>query len=575
MGMDARNRTLPDWFTRLRTGQLALPRFQRYESWGHSQVVTLLDSVIRGRPVGAALVLAIGDQEPFVSRPMGGAPPRTESINEHLLDGQQRLTALWRALNNLYEDRTYFALLSPESDDTPLVVGISRWDRNGQRYPLWADQPGAQLERGLVPASLLNPETGSDEIGHWCDEATNYDAKSRNIERQIGQLQRAVREANLPYLVLPVGTDPDVAIDVFVKMNTTAVQLDEFDILVAQFEGATGESLHDLEGSLRAAIPATERYIPVSELVLRVAALRENHPPTEASFMRLDMQRLLDDWSAIERGIAGAIAFLAEERIFDRERLPTIAVIPVLASVWSLMPQSLDAHGQARTVLRQYLWRSFFTDRYERGAATAALQDHRGLVAQLVSGDMGASAPILDESEYPIVEVETLKGAPWPKLRNTLARGILAVSLRGGGRDFADDTPASHEALTKREYHHLFPAALLREASIADWKINLALNCSLLTWNTNRDISAKEPVAYLRERVDRANLDSWQIQSRLNSHTIPFDQLNVGGYSEESDADKRAESIREDYEKFLDARAEAIHRAAVDLSNGREWNGLA
>lgn len=70
MGMEARNRALPDWFTRIRTGQLALPRFQRFESWGHAEVVTLLDSVIRGRPVGAALVLETGGGEPFVSRPM-------------------------------------------------------------------------------------------------------------------------------------------------------------------------------------------------------------------------------------------------------------------------------------------------------------------------------------------------------------------------------------------------------------------------------------------------------------------------------------------------------------------------
>ena len=62
---------------------------------------------------------------------------------------------------------------------------------------------------------------------------------------------------------------------------------------------------------------------------------------------------------AIEKGIAGAIGFLNEEHIFDRDRLPTVAVVPVLASIWSQMPQSLDAHGQARTLLRQYLWRSF------------------------------------------------------------------------------------------------------------------------------------------------------------------------------------------------------------------------
>ena len=129
--------------------------------------------------------------------------------------------------------------------------------------------------------------------------------------------------------------------------------------------------------------------------------------------------------------------------------------------------------------------------------------------------------------------VEELERAPWPRLRNTLARGILAATLRGGGRDFADGTPANRDSLSKREYHHLFPAALLRnDGCLDESQINLALNCALVTWNTNRNISAKEPVAYLRERVQRAPLGEEQIRSRLNSHIIPFEELNAGGYSD-------------------------------------------
>lgn len=208
MGMEARNRALPDWFTGVRTGQLALPRFQRFESWSHAEVVTLLDSVIRGRPVGAALVLQIGDKEPFVSREMAGAPPRTERTTEHLLDGQQRLTALWKALNDLYEDRTYFAVLEPEADDAPLANSVSRWMNKGRRYPLWADQPREQLNRGLVPMRLLDPEVGSEEIGEWCDGATDSITESRITERKVARLQTAVRNANLPFLALPVDTPP-------------------------------------------------------------------------------------------------------------------------------------------------------------------------------------------------------------------------------------------------------------------------------------------------------------------------------------------------------------------------------
>ena len=573
MGMEASNRRIPMWLTRVRTGQLVLPRFQRFESWSHGEVVTLLDSVLRGRPVGAALVLAIGNREPFISRPMDGAPTPTERVTEHLLDGQQRLTALWKALNDGYGNRTYFVVLKREADDESLVTGISRWTRNSRRYPLWADDPKEQWERGLVPMRLLDPDVGMSEVSEWCDRATDSLEESRALSYKVLPLQTAVREANLPYLELPVETPPDEAIDVFIKMNTSSVRLSAFDIVVAQLEAATGQSLHDLEGSLRSAVPDAERYVEVPDLVLRVAALREDRPPTESSFMQLDLQRLSDEWEAIEQGIDGAVGFLEDERIFDRDRLPTVAVVPVLAAIWSQMPQSLDAHGEGRTVLRQYLWRSFFTDRYDRAAGTAALQDYRGLRARLVDGHADVSIPVLDESRFPIAEVGQLEQAPWPRLRNTLARGVLAVTLRGGGSDFADGTPASRDSLGKREYHHLFPAALLRnEGGMDESHVNLALNCALVTWNTNRNISAKEPIEYLRERVQRAPLGEEQIRGRLASHIIPLEELNVGGYSEVGAEEERSERIRSDYDRFIHSRAESVHRVIMKLCNGEEWN---
>ena len=87
--MEARNRSLADWFNRLRSRQIALPRFQRFEAWTDRHVSGLLDTVLRELPAGALLVLEVGDEEPFVSRTMAGAPDAGEHISEHLLDGQQ------------------------------------------------------------------------------------------------------------------------------------------------------------------------------------------------------------------------------------------------------------------------------------------------------------------------------------------------------------------------------------------------------------------------------------------------------------------------------------------------------
>ena len=44
--MEARNRSLNNWFVRIRSRQIVLPRFQRFEAWTHSTVAGLLDTVL-------------------------------------------------------------------------------------------------------------------------------------------------------------------------------------------------------------------------------------------------------------------------------------------------------------------------------------------------------------------------------------------------------------------------------------------------------------------------------------------------------------------------------------------------
>jgi hypothetical protein len=142
MAIEARTRLLPDWFTRLRTHQTVLPRFQRFEAWDTGNISQMFNTILRDLPVGAALVLEIGNEEPFISRPLKGAPTTGERVTEHLLDGQQRLTALWRGLHNNYDDRSYFMyFMADEETGMPYYVdSVARWKKDGDqdRRPFWA-----------------------------------------------------------------------------------------------------------------------------------------------------------------------------------------------------------------------------------------------------------------------------------------------------------------------------------------------------------------------------------------------------------------------------------------------------
>lgn len=575
--MEARNRPLPAWFTRIQTMQIQLPRFQRYEAWSPDKVADLLSTVLRGLPAGAALVLEVGDANPFVSRSMVTAPEEGERVTELLLDGQQRLTALWRSLNNTYEDRTYFVRVSsdgaPSSAESAVVIGQPRWVREGKRYPLWADEPAEVWKRGLVPLRLLRPVEVAAEIDEWVDRLDVEHPQQREIERLIASLRSSVREFNLPFLSLPPQTPKDVALDVFLKLNTSSVRLTTFDILVAQVEEQTGQPLHDHVSALQRTVPAAEAYKELSDLVLDVAALSQDRVPSQAGYWGMDLQRMIDEWPRLVDGVRGMVGFLEDENVFDGQRLPTDAVLAVIAALWPALPNAPDALGNAKALLRKYVWRAFLTDRYEQAAAGAALNDFRALRGVLDGTGVEAGVPVFDERQYPAPDPDRLIDAGWPKNRGILERGILALSLAGGAHDIADDAIVRRDNIREREYHHLFPAALLKPANIPDSRAYRALNCALITWRTNRTIGAQEPIQYLRTRAEQSSLGEAVLRRRLESHLIRYDDLAHGGYSAMDEAD-RAGAVSRDYESFLQQRAQLMAKAIEVVWTGQRFKAV-
>ncbi len=526
------------------------------------------------------MILEVGDEEKFFSRTMVDAPDTGEKVNEQLLDGQQRLTALWLSLHDKYEDRTY--LIGFEEDPgngeakLPYVFGQARWVKSGKRYPVWTDDPAECWARGFIPISLLRPVDIRDEIDGWIEKAIPKDstdkfADYKAISSLISDLRTNVREFNLPYLALPAKTPKEVALDVFIKMNTSSVKLSTYDIVVALVEDETGKSLHEHVDALAAAVPRAAEYADLPGLVLDVVALRQDRVPSQAGYRGIDYTRMLIEWESVVTGIKGMVTFLEDESIFDGQRLPSYTAIPIVAALWEYLPTHPDRLGNARHLLRKFLWRAFLTSRYEQSSTTNALQDYRGLRRVLGEAAGEDSVPILNEESFPSPTREMVLQADWPKRKSILGRGLLALMLKSGAEDLADSARATVASITSkdhpREYHHLFPASTLEDAEVPDEQIYRALNCALITWRTNRTISNKDPIAYLKERADNSTLGEGELRRRLRTHLIPYAELAVG-YEGMPDEERRSR-VQQDYATFLDARAGLLAAAAERACAGQ------
>jgi len=111
-----------------------------------------------------------------------------------------------------------------------------------------------------------------------------------------------------------------------------------------------------------------------------------------------------------------------------------------------------------------------------------------------------------------------------------------------------DDSKASRDSVLKREYHHIFPVQVLG-GDRGDENVNRALNCALITWKTNRTISAKTPKDYLLQRTEASHLGEDKIKKRLKSHLIPFKPLSKNDYP--AFLDKRAKLLQKQIDSLL------------------------
>ena len=299
-------------------------------------------------------------------------------------------------------------------------------------------------------------------------------------------------------------------------------------------------------------VPAASDYGKVEDAALAVGALLIGKPPLKRTYLDRDFGReLADVWGQVVVGLKRGVTFLRDEAIFNERLLPTEVILYLTSALWAHVPvDGVDQEGRARTLIRKAIWRASFTDRYLKTATTRAFADYKAILDLIQNPAGGATPDLFDEDQYPLPDASELVRGGWPSRKDRLGRAIMAVSLYGGGYDFADGAKATAENVGSWEYHHVYPRSLLDGIS-PDYEVNSALNCALISWKTNRRIGAKTPKDYIEERAKDANATETQVRARLESHLVPYDHL-----------------IASDFAGFLDQRAQMVHTPMRKLCEG-------
>ena len=571
-------RKVQEWLDLIKEGKVAIPEFQRGIVWKDSTVADFLLALLKERPVGVFLLLdldpADSTKTPFKPRPLRGAPEvNITTCGELILDGQQRLTALWRALNDKFyspesNKRSYRFYIEIENlgDENP-KVNVKDVVKNECRGK---DNPIRDFERNLVPVHLL-----IDDCTEWCDTVfPNDSSKSRELEKNITTLSEKLRYRDISYYELPKNISRQDAIEAYIKTNESSVKVSRFDIAVAEIESKKEQHLRDFIKDIEIELTRRSRFFgddedkfisDVGELVLKIACLLPEPSllPTDKNYVRSEViDVIIKRWNDIVKSIDWTLDFLEKERIWDKKRLPSVVplrVIPALHANHFPKDKEPDKQAKFRKVVRQYLWRCFVTKRYERNVNARLWEDYKEISASMFDQ---SKAPILDNNQYPIPSIDQLSDLEYPLPAPTgtqgLSRALLVVSLRPNAVDLASNEQINKDNIRDMQYHHLFPKALLEKEKRPPGQINHALNFALISKETNRKLAARPPVEYLKNRL-QLEFTVDDIKRRVKSHLIPFNELNV-------DSGKNR-----NYEKFIKVRADYFVKALQSLCEGKDY----
>ncbi|HET8565011.1 MAG TPA: DUF262 domain-containing protein [Solirubrobacterales bacterium] len=529
---------------------LAIPDFQRNFVWDAAATQDLIASIGSRYPAGTLLFL---DQQGaskahFKPRQFEGAPELDGAEPQTLvLDGQQRLTALYQALYGV-GDYVYYVDMKELLAEKDLEKALGHvTDKRAKKEIGDLDAQASALR---MPLNVLM-DSGFDE---WLDEVIERREVShpKLTTKAFKKELRAAYKAHLkplqvyafPVVDLPRTTKLEAVCKIFETLNRTGIKLTVFELLVARF-WPQGISLRELWDKARSQYDILEDFEVDPYWLLQAICLRSGG--ASPSVQRQDVLALESDainahWDSIASNAANVLELLRDEcGVLTYKWLPYSAVLVPLSAIWGKVEEAKGpAKGAARNKLKQYFWASVFSGAFDASPNSGAVRHYQELGKWL---DGGAPPEVLSTLGVRFNADFLLEAKIGQR---ALYRGVMALTVMHGALDFHNFQPLTSERLTERKIdaHHVFPRKYLQlqgESGQALPSADLVLNRALIDKQTNRSIQDRAPSDYLKE-ID--GVLTGDLGTVLDSQLLPSDE-DGGLWSD-------------DYEEFLSERQTLI-----------------
>ena len=547
--------------------QAVLPEFQRDFVWETSRTLDLFDSIVKDIFIGAIIygipsfeisTRAIDDRERkkkgrkrkslpikhFTKEEIAKKQKLDKSNFRLILDGQQRITSIYRALKGI--DYVYYIRSRDEELDNDILEKKPA-DRTLEDllFSFDAEEDTARISIKLSDAwRILNEDFFESEIKtEFFHKSQFYHEKKgeddfdeellfRNYLTTLRKIQDLFKaEKLLSYYLLDMTLDKFVLF--FERSNSRGIQLNFIDILTAKlYEG------FNLKAEIKEFETQNTGYDLVPEIIVRTIAFMISKERFDELGKSIEIHRtfILTElnaehfnkyWHSTINWYKNALDFLFNNHfLLNQNWMPyPNMLIPLIIFQKELGYGFDQMNDDQSTFMKYWYWASVFSQRYTGSSNEKIIQDCN--ILTLIAGNQ----KVKDRSYFNKLGKLVINNSKdlfgYDKKQNAVYKGVLNFINYSvnGYKDWNNTSKISFRS--EIDDHHIFPKDFIAKSTKEEDEerdvVDCVVNRTLIPKITNIRIGNKAPSQYLSEIQSEKNKE---IESCLITHFIDSEILS-------------------------------------------------
>ena len=583
-----------DLLKNVHNGSYVIPHFQRDFKWEPSMVCDLIESILQDYYTGLILLWELNPEEAKRETwdPVWGVE-KTDTPKKAILDGQQRLSALYYAIynpNKKFPNRDSYYLFFLDinkilNEDYEEAITYKfyfthqHWEQIRKDNDKWT-------ATGKIPVSILSAKDPNNVNKEYIDSKEFFDWSVEFIEKNSSELHNDVTPhhirdifiniLNYRFVFYPLSINREIRdiCNIFARVNSKGMRLSTFDLMNA-FLYPKGVKLRkdlwdNLDNKLLKDIDTS-----MNEYLLKLISLvKQNYCSSKYIYNLVPGEKttrkdeygnkyeetLVQDDEGFKNLWKESCKYAEKAReiimntgdsdfgAIKTEFIPNTTIVPVLGAIlweYSGDPDNTDFKNN----LKKWYWSAVFSEDYSGSSDTVMAKDFRDWKEWI---NLGSSIERINRINQEFIAKIDLKNV---KKGSSRYNAILCILALNDVKDFHKGriVGTGDYSNEKINDHHIFPKQVKdldpeKSKTFNDLKDSI-VNRTFLFDETNNRIKSKRPSLYLAKMRDKYGGDEQKVKSILQGHMI---------------TDKAFEYMKEDdFDNFVIEREKAIKQHII------------